>query len=378
MSQLVVLEQLKPLEVFTTKGVDDVLDRITREARSHLLDISTPDGRKQIASLAYKIAKSKTYLDEMGKDLVAEQKKQLALVDAERKRIRDTLDGLKEEIRAPLTEWENREEARVRAHETALAAIPESASYGQTETATTLAARLGFLQEYPARDWQEFEARATAALDAEIARTIKLHDAATKREAEQAELERMRREKEEREQRERDERIAAEAAAKAKAEAEEKARKEAEAEAAKVKAEREAAAAREAAIQREKEEAERQKAGAEARAKRAEEDRLAAVAKAQADRKSAEEKTEADRKAAAEQAQRDADAAARREREKIEAEKKAEADAAAKREADKAHRGKINSEALAAFLAAGLSPESSKAAVGAIAKGLIPHVTISY
>jgi FKBP-type peptidyl-prolyl cis-trans isomerase len=82
-------------------------------------------------------------------------------------------------------------------------------------------------------------------------------------------------------------------------------------------------------------------------------------------------KAEAD-KAAAEQA------AAERERQRVADEQRAEAEAAAKREADKAHKAKINNEALTALVAAGLSDADAKAAIGAIAKGLVPNVKINY
>jgi len=40
-------------------------------------------------------------------------KEQPKLVDAERKRMRDKLDALKDQVRKPLTDWENAEESRI-------------------------------------------------------------------------------------------------------------------------------------------------------------------------------------------------------------------------------------------------------------------------
>ena len=62
---------LKAEMVFVPGGVDSILERIFAEARSTPRDISTPAGRDAIKSLAYKVARSKTALDDMGKKLVA-------------------------------------------------------------------------------------------------------------------------------------------------------------------------------------------------------------------------------------------------------------------------------------------------------------------
>ena len=56
--------------IFTAPGgVDAVIARLERDARAAAaeLDISTPRGRKEIASLAYKVARSKTALDTTGR-----------------------------------------------------------------------------------------------------------------------------------------------------------------------------------------------------------------------------------------------------------------------------------------------------------------------
>ncbi|EGT6367902.1 cell envelope biogenesis protein TolA, partial [Escherichia coli] len=54
---------------------------------SFVPDITTAKGRKEIAYLAYKVAQTKTYLDGLGKDLVAELKEIPKLIDANRKTV---------------------------------------------------------------------------------------------------------------------------------------------------------------------------------------------------------------------------------------------------------------------------------------------------
>ena len=352
MNELVLIENLKPAEVFVAGGLDTVIDLIEKEVRSHALDISTDAGRKHIASLAHKIARSKTALDKMGKDLVSGWKEQSKKVDLERARVWDRLEALQKEIRSPLTEWEDAEKARVARHEAGIARIEgaghDTLANWQSLSVEAMSDRLREI-EGGKTDWQEFANRAEhATKEASLA----IKEAIRKREAydaEQAELARLRQAEAERLQKEREQRIADEAAAKAKAEAE-----------AAAKAEAERAEQQRLAILHDKE-------AAEQRAKRAEEEK-----------KAAEEKAERDRLAALEKAKVEAEAAAKAERDRIAAEKAAEDAATAKREADKRHKARVNNEALQALIAAGLPETHARAAIEAVAKGLVPHVKIQY
>ena len=113
---LATIETLNPVAVFSG-GIDPLLERIAAESRAQKLDISTEKGRKEVASLAYKIARSKTLLDDMGKALGEDAKRKLDAINADRKKARDSLDALKEEIRKPLTDWENADALRIAALE---------------------------------------------------------------------------------------------------------------------------------------------------------------------------------------------------------------------------------------------------------------------
>jgi colicin import membrane protein len=355
MNELVAVEQIHAIDVFVDRGLDPFLEQIEKEVRTAAvsLDISTEAGRKEIASLAYKVARSKTALDDLGKNLTEDWKAKSRAVDAERKRMRDKLDALKDEIRSPLTEWENKEKARLEKHEADIAEITNGGTFTlqswQNLSVEVMRDRLKEIEADGAKDWQEFQARGKYAVDTAVAA---IKTAIEKREhydAEQAELARLRKAEEERKQKEREERIAAESAARATAEAE-----------AEAKRKEEAAEETRLALVREKDEADRRAQAAEDA------------------KKAAEEKAVRDRIAAEAKAKRDAEAAAQAEREQIEAERQAEADAAAKREADKKHRTKINNEALAALVASGLAEADARKAVEVIAKGQVPHVKIAY
>lgn len=351
---LIVLETLTPATVFGEGGVDGVLATIRREALGAVkdFDISTERGRKEIASVAYKVARSKTALDEMGKELVADLKERTGKIDAERRRLRDECDKIKDEVRKPLTDWEEADKARIAAHEAALDEIERTAEFliGAPSSAE-IAERMAVLKSMAesGRDWQEFHDRARKTALAARGALAQMLETARHREAEEAERERQRQEEAARIQHEREERIAQEAAERVRREAEEAAERErrrvqAEQEAAAVKAAAELAAAQEQAKKQQEaaERAEREKHDAEERATRA-----------------AKETEERLRREAAEVAAK-------------------EAEELAAREADKKHRAAINKAAMAAFMKGGLSADAAKQAVVLIACKAIPHVAISY
>jgi hypothetical protein len=309
------------LQVFQAEnGLDPYLQQIRAEIDAFVPDVSTKKGRDAIASIAHKVARSKTALDNVGKELVAELKEIPKKIDAERKRMRDTLDAWKDEVRAPLNEWEQAEADRVAYHQMRIDHMRGYDTEGRT--AAEIASAITLLEECEVGpEWEEFEAEAHRVKAATL---TALQLALTKRkayEAEQAELERLRAEAAQREQKEREERIAREAAEQAQREAEQRAQ-----------AERDAAAKREA------------------------------DAKAAAERRELER---AERAAAAER-QRQADEQARQE-----AESKA-------READIAHKTAILTSIKEAFMGAGVTEEQAKAIINMIRKGEVPSVSINY
>ena len=347
MSELILLEKLDPAVVYSG-GLDSVLEKLAEEAKAIAADISTEKGRKEIASNAYKVARSKTLLDDMGKKLGEEAKAKLDAINADRKKARDFCDALKDDVRKPLTDWENAEKQRIEKREADIAEIISAGNYTlanwQTLPMDAMRERLLEIKGEKLSDWEEFEARAQEVI---AKSSEQISDAITRREkhdAEQAELARLRAEAEERRKQD-EERQRIEREEKMKAEVAEKARREAE-----------------------------EKAAAEIRAA---DERAASEAAA---RKAAEEKAERDRVEAAARAEREKQAAVDAERQRAAAVAKAEADATAKREADIQHKAKINNEVLAAFAALDcvLGEAAAKWIVVAIASGKIPHVKISY
>jgi DNA repair exonuclease SbcCD ATPase subunit len=234
------------MERFTDRAaIDKVIGEIAKVARAHVPDITTTKGREAIRSLAYNVARTKTAIDDAGKALGEDYRKRLKGIDDHRKLVRDALDALKDEVRKPLTDWENAEQARVRAIEDRRKEIqritlsPRSTS---TEIATEIARVTGF---YTGFDFQEQGDLAEREFAAVMARLQDAKAAAEEREAREAELERARAEQErmraemDRVRREQEAAAAAEAA-RVRAQLEQAAREADEARAAAAAAQREA------------------------------------------------------------------------------------------------------------------------------------------
>lgn len=348
--------------LFAPNGLSGLIDRIEAEARSVAPDVSTKKGRDTIRTTAAKVAKTKTYLDGLGKDLTADLKRQTAAVDAERKAMRDRLDALKDEVRRPLTEWEQAEEDRIAGHRAMISEIMAACGYSAESASAELSASLSKIEAIEiGPHLQEFEAEAARAKDTATSHLRAAIKAAKTREAEAVELARLRAEAIAREQKEREERIARESAERAKAEAERIAREAAEEVERKAQAERLRAENERLQAERDRAEAERRAIEAEQRAKQA---------AADAERRAKEAEIEAQRRE--QQAAEQERARAKSEADRIAAE-------AANRAANEAHSLAIK-RAVAGDLmrVADITGEQAKAIVIAIIRGEIANTEIRF
>ncbi|WP_291365283.1 hypothetical protein [Acetobacter sp. UBA5411] len=340
---------LVPSEVFREGGIEKLLSDLESNVRAIPTDATTEKGRKQIKSIAFQVSRSKTALENMGNDLKADAKKTVDLVNADLRIVRDRCDKLRDEVRAPVDEYEARETARTDAHKSAIQEIEALSRFDENPSVDIVKGRLDRLTELSGRDFEEFSARAKLAVTNVTQQLEAQKEAAIARDAREKEERRLaqeakinRRLKQEAEQREREKRIAERAAEEARIAAEEKAARE------KRELELQALAEKNA-----KERAERQ---ARQDAEQAEKDRVAAVEKARRD------------KEAAVQAERDR--IAKEEADRLAEEKR--------RAANRAHCAKTNGEIVADLSAIGLTEDQAKAVVVAIAKNTIRHVSIQY
>lgn len=318
-TDLVVIEKANALTVFKSADqIEEILQKVEREVMSFVPDVTTVKGRKEIASLAYRVSQTKSYLDGLGKDLVAELKEVPKLIDANRKTVRDRLDALRDKARQPYTEWEAEQE-RLKAEEEARVAAEKLAAQIESDHEIAL-----LLNEKFDRDAAEAKAEA------------------------------------ERQRAAHEEEIRRQAAEQARIEVEQAAQRE-----------RDAAAKREADLKAAKEKAE---ADAKAAQDRAEREAREALERAERQAQEARERAEREKQAAIEAEQRkarEAEAARMTEEKRIK-------DEAAARAADVAHRKVVNNKALADLVAVGLTEEQARTAITAIAKGEVTAIRITY
>nr|MDA3887260.1 hypothetical protein [Allgaiera sp.] len=324
----------------TPDAADPIIARIRAEVMSHAPDLTTDKGRKAIASLAYKVSTSKTALDNAGKTLTDDAKKQIGIVDAARKKIRDELDALRDEVRKPLSEWEAAEDRRQAHIKATLEAFRDHGVTGE-ESSERIRERADDIKAITVDEtFGEYLDQSVAAREATLTTLRGMYAAARKREDQEAELEKFRTE------------------AAAREEADRVKREAAEAEQARIAAEK-AEADRLARVARERE---------EAATRAAEEATRAAEAKADAARKASEER-EAELKRQIEQA-------AQAERDRAEQERQASDDARKKREADTKHRAAIKADIVNALAA--MSGRSTPDHIAdALMAGEIPHCEVA-
>jgi hypothetical protein len=327
-----ISKSITPAEVFVPKGLDPLIEGVRKkveEFQKEEFDLEKKKDRDKIRSFSSNVAKSKTFIDKARIAFVKEKKESLKIIDQECKRFRDTLDEIRDEVRKPLTEWEEAEKIRVeneRQYEIYLMewddAIAEDDIFNRERDIRIKEAK-----------FEKVEA-----------------DRKAKEDAEHLEKERI----------ENESRIKKEAAEKAECDAENK-----------IKTEREA-----------KEKAERDKLQAEDNAKLAAEkavyDAKEKARWAENDRIQAEKKAKSDQEAAVKKAQDDAAAKTKRDTElenirlagiKEEAERKA---------SNKRHQASVNNKILSGLIEFGIGEDQAKNLVIHIAKGGIPKLRIEY
>lgn len=326
---LVAIEQIKAPAIFGEGEFQGLLDYISAQVEDTPTDATTQKNRRAMKSAAYKVTRSKTLIEDVGKEYAADLKQKIKNIDANRRSIRDALDALRDRLRKPADDFEAAEAARAAEIEHEINKITAA---GQ-KTEGSSAALSDELQAVKAIEITEAafgdrQGDAAIAKDIAVSNLERAVRAAQKREQDEEELARLRK------------REAEEADRRRIQEAQQRARDEAA-----------------AAVEHEKREAVLRAERAEREAKEARE----AQARAEA---------EAERKAQERAEQRE------RERQREQARKREEDE---RRAADIEHRRKINAAAVAALTEeAMIGEEQARDVITVIAAGRIPQVSIRY
>ena len=366
-TQLTVIETAEDAKTFLLDPVKarawieeykaDILNTVVNS------DMSVKKNRDEIRSLAASIPRRKTQIDGWGKSLVEPLKKQAKAIDAVRKLFKDELDELRDIVRKPLTEYEEKEKERKEAMAKAISDIADLClPLEDGGTLETLQDRMVKLEQVDLNPelWGEFYEEAKDTYGTTVTKLKAIIADREKYEAEQAELAELRALKEKQEREERERKIAEEAKAKAEAQAKEAAEK----------AERDRIAAEERAKKLEQE-----AIAAAEEARKAEELRIKQQHEAEEQRKRDAEAAEKAANEAAAKAAREAEAKAKREAREAEQQRIAEE---AQRKANQEHASNILGAIKTAIMDYGVDEATARAIVLGMKNNNIPHVKVLF
>ncbi len=104
---LITLDQIKKDVLFSKAGeIDKALAIVRTELDKFKPDITTKEGREMIASMAYRVSRSKTFLGAVFIEYVAEARKKIKEANSIWKPAEEKLDKWRDETRKPLADFE--------------------------------------------------------------------------------------------------------------------------------------------------------------------------------------------------------------------------------------------------------------------------------
>jgi len=199
-NDLMIQEPIEAKVIFAEGGAQPILAVIRKQVDVFEADVTTAAGRKEVAAMAYKISRSKTFLEELGKEEKSGLKKKVDVIDGERKILKDGLDEMRDEVRQPLTDFEKAEETRIAKHEAHIQEIKDRTLLAneqwQTLDIKTMHERLEHIHNIPTDEeyWEEYLPEAQEVIIRAINALQLAIEKRTKYDEEQLELDRLRKE----------------------------------------------------------------------------------------------------------------------------------------------------------------------------------------
>lgn len=331
--------------------IDKIVASVKAVTDAHVPDLSTATGRAKTKSVAFKVSQTKAEIIRQGKKLTEEAIKLQRSVNASCNVIEKRFDAIRDEVKRPVTDWEDEDKARCEKHEEAVKSLLAYVTMSADHPSGDLKDMRDAVEAVVVDDaWDEFQDRASLAKIDALAALDRLISVAERREADAAELEQLRAAQAERDRLDAQRRADEEAAA---------------AEAKRIEDER---------LAEDKRKADIAAAAAEAAAK-AERDAAQRIADAERAAEEAQKRADDEIAAAAAEAERKVAA----DRKRISDEQEAEAAEQRRRDADRDHRKKVNNSIITALVeCSGIADEQAMSIVIALVKGTIPNVTLKY
>lgn len=190
-TELIVIDEGKELEYFGIEGADNALVAVKEHLKDFKHNIKTATGRKEIASMASKIGKSRKLLDDLGAKLRKE------IQDSKNDR-KTAFDEYQAEFRKPLTDWEETEGKRINEIKEAINGVvqmgnrfgPDNEELGSVALIEQMEVLSSFIVSEEV--FAEFTAKAIDEKNSAIACLKEVIDKRLQYEADQAELTRLR------------------------------------------------------------------------------------------------------------------------------------------------------------------------------------------
>ena len=335
--------------LYVSGGLDPYYQQIRQQVLSEVPDLTTKKGIARIKSLAAMVSSSKVAIEKPGREYLKQLKEMPKVIEAELRDWNQKMDSLRDEVRQPVTELEEKEKARIAELDQRIAAIQEMGAKATTESPS--AEIQLWIDELEAiaidETWSEYQDRAQAAKEAAKIKLDTFLQVRLQYEANQAEIARLKQQQEEAQRIEHERQVA---------------------ENARLEAER-------AAMRKQLEAEQREQAAKDAQLK-AERDAIEAKQRLEQERIDAEARQKLAVEQAAEQ-ERQRIAAELAQQQQEQARIKAEADAKA---ADIEHQRTYNREVLADIMAT--CPELTESQATALLTGIIRrkirHISINY
>ena len=336
--------------LYVSGGLDPYYQQIRNQVLSEVPDLNTKAGIARVKSLARIVSESKTAIEKPGRNYLKQLKEMPKVIEAELRDWVTKMDALRDEVRQPVTELEEKEKARIAALDQRLNEIHQIGSVAGLDIlpSETITAWIGKLEAISVdATWDEYQDRAALAKEAAKVKLEAFLQTRLTWEAQQAEIARLKAEQEEKDRIQREQQIAAQA----RHEAEQKALRE------KLESEQREQAAKDAAARAEREAVEAKERLVREQQESAERERLAAERAAEQER---QRQIDEQNRIAREDEQRKAEAAAKA--------------------ANVEHRRQYNREGIAAMQTAlpNLSEQDAITLLTAIVQQKVPHVTIQY
>lgn len=198
--------------LYALGGLDPYYQQIRQQVLSEVPDLTTKKGIARIKSLASMVASSKVAVEKPGREYLRQLKEMPKVIEEELRDWKQKMDKLRDEVRQPVTELEEKEAARTAALDERLNKIRLLKSTVEFTTAYQSSTAInGFISELESividDSWQEYKDRAAMAKEAAKVELDKALQTSLTFEAQQAEIAMLKAEQEEKDRLQREEQI---------------------------------------------------------------------------------------------------------------------------------------------------------------------------